>query len=134
MEKFGDGAFGGAYLSESDPVLMLGAVIFRTSKDHEAVVQVKEAAHVLGRHFLILGCFLVAVPALALAGLAQYTLEELVVLELVLDGITVVGAWLLQELLKMAVALSLARTVGHHDSVGVGVMPVLFLLLLLLLP
>jgi hypothetical protein len=47
-EKFGDGAFSGAYLSELDLVLTLGAVIFRTSRDLEAAVQVGEAARILG--------------------------------------------------------------------------------------
>jgi hypothetical protein len=38
-----------------------------------------------------------------------------------LDRVAVVGAWLLQELFEMVVvALSLARSVGRCDRVGVG--------------
>jgi hypothetical protein len=49
------------------------------------------------------------VPALALARLTQHALEKLAVLELVLDGIAMIGAWLFQELLEVVgVALSLA--------------------------
>jgi hypothetical protein len=48
-------------------VLALGAVVLRTSKGHEATVQVGECVPVLGRCTLLLGRLLVVVPALALA-------------------------------------------------------------------
>jgi hypothetical protein len=132
MEKFWNRAFGGAYLLELDLVLALGAVILRTSKDHEAAVWVREGVPVLSRRSLLLGRFLVMVPAIALAGLIQHPLEEFTILELVLEGVAVVGARLLQELLKMVVvALSLACSVGHCDRVGVGATSVPLLLLLL---
>jgi hypothetical protein len=70
---------------------------------------------------LIFGRLLVAVPSLALARMSQLALDELAVLELVLDGVTVISAWLLHELLEVVgVALSLARMVGRRDHVGVG--------------
>jgi hypothetical protein len=102
-------------------VLTLGAVILRTFKDHKAAVRVGEGVPVLGRRSLLLGHLLVAVPALALAGLTKYLLEELAILELVLDGVAVVGAPLLQELLEMVVvALSLACSVSRCDVLGLG--------------
>jgi hypothetical protein len=67
-----------------------------------------------------------------LARLTQYPLEELAILKLVLNGVAVVGPQLLQELLEMVVvALSLARSVGRCDRVGVGAMLIPHLLLLL---
>jgi hypothetical protein len=104
-------------------VLMLGAVILRTSEDHEAAILLGEAAPIHGRRPLIFGCLLIAVPALALARLTQHALEELAVLELVLDGVAVIGARHFQELLEVAgIALSLARGQpprpcwGWHDA------------------
>jgi hypothetical protein len=106
-------------------VLSLGAIVLRTSKDHEAAVRVKEGVPVLGRHSLLLGHLLVAVPTLALARLTQHALEKFVVLKLMLDGVVVVGARLLQELLEVVVvALPPARSVGRCDHVGVRVTPV----------
>jgi hypothetical protein len=95
VEKLGNRALGGAYFREADLVLAFGAVVLRTSKDHEAAIRVGEGAPILGWRSLLLGCLLVAVPALAPAGLTQHPLEELTVLELVLDGVAVVGARLL---------------------------------------
>jgi hypothetical protein len=67
-------------------------------------------------------------PTLALARLTQHALEEFAVLELVLDGVAVIGARLFQDMLEVAsVALTLARTVGRRDRVGVGAMPILLL-------
>jgi hypothetical protein len=94
-EKLGNRALGGAYLPEADLVLVLGAVILRTSKDHEAAVQFGEGVPVLGQCSLLLGRLLVVVPTLAPAGLTRHPLEELAILELVLDGVAVVGARLL---------------------------------------
>jgi hypothetical protein len=109
-------------------VLTLGAVILRTSKDHEVAIRVGEAAPVLGRCSLIFGGLLIAVPDLVLAGLTQHALEKLAVLELVLDRVVVIGARLFQELLEVVgVALSLARAVRHRDYIGVGMRSVLLL-------
>jgi hypothetical protein len=68
-EKFGNRAFGGAYLPKADLVLALGAIVLRTSKDHEAAVWVEEVVPVLGWRSLLLGRVLATVPALALAAL-----------------------------------------------------------------
>jgi hypothetical protein len=68
-EKLGNRVLRGAYLPDADLVLALGAVILRTSKDHEATVQVGEGVPVLGWRSRLLGCLLVAVSALAPAGL-----------------------------------------------------------------
>jgi hypothetical protein len=105
---------------------MLGVVVLKNSKDHEATVRVGETAPVLGQRSLIFRGLLIAVPTLTLAGLTQHALEKLIVLELVLDGVAVIGARFFQELLEVVgVALSLARAVGHHNRVGVGTMSVL---------
>jgi hypothetical protein len=119
----------GADFSEVDLVLTLGAVILRTSKDHEAAIRLREVATVLGWHPLIFGHLLVAVPALALGRLTKHAHEKFAVLELVLDRVAMIGASLFQELLKLVGdALSLARMVDHHDRVGVGTTPVLLFL------
>jgi hypothetical protein len=56
-------------------------------------------------------------------------LEKLAVLELVLDEVAVIGARLLQKLLELVgVAQSLARAVGSHNRVGVGMTPTFFFL------
>jgi hypothetical protein len=131
-EKLGNRDLGGTYLTKVYLVLALGAVVLRTSKDHEAAIRVGEGVPVLGRHCLLLGHLLVMVPALTPAGLTQHRLEELAILELVLDRVAMVGAWLLQELLEMVlVALSLARSVGRCNRIGVGATSVPLLLLLL---
>jgi hypothetical protein len=131
-EKLGNRALGGTYLSEVDLVLVLGAVVLRTSKDHEVAVRIGEGVLILGCHSLLLGHLLVAVPALAPTGLTQHPLKELAILELVLEGVAMVGAWLLQELLEMVVtALSLVHSVGRYDRIGVGATSVPPLLLLL---
>jgi hypothetical protein len=59
-EEHGDGVLGGADFPEADLVLTLGAVILRTSEDHEAVIQLGKAAPVLGWRLLVV------VPTLAL--------------------------------------------------------------------
>jgi hypothetical protein len=103
-------------------VLTLGAVILKTSENHEAAIRLGEAALILGWRLLI------AVLALALAMLTQHALEEFAVLELVLDGVAVIGARLFQELLEaVSAALSPARAVSRRDGVGVGTTPVLLL-------
>jgi hypothetical protein len=109
-------------------VLTLGAVVLRTTKDHEAAIRLREAATILGRRPLIFGCHFVAVPALALATLIQHVIEEFTDLELVPDRVALIGARLFQELLEVVdVALLLACAVGRHDCIGVGKMPVLLL-------
>jgi hypothetical protein len=71
-------------------------------------------------------------PNLALARLTQHLLEKLTILKLVLDGVAVVAAWLLQELLKVViVALSLAHSVSRCNCVGVVATSVPPLLLVL---
>jgi hypothetical protein len=54
MEKFGGTKLLVAHTPEADLVLALGAVILRTSKDHEAVVRVGEGVPILGQHSLLL--------------------------------------------------------------------------------
>jgi hypothetical protein len=68
MEELGNGAFGSADLLESFLVFMLGVVVLRTSKDHEAAIRVGEAAPILGRHSLIFGSLLIMIPTLRFLG------------------------------------------------------------------
>jgi hypothetical protein len=121
MEELRDGVPGGADFLEVDLMLTLGAVMLRPSEDHEVAIRLGEAAPILGRCPLIFWRLFVAVPSLALARMNQLALDELAVLELVLDRVTVIGAQLLHELLEVVgVALSLAGAVGRRDRVGVG--------------
>jgi hypothetical protein len=69
MEELGDKVHGSADFPESHLVLTLGAVVLTTSEDHEVAVWIEEAAPILGRRSLIFGDLLIAVHALALAGL-----------------------------------------------------------------
>jgi hypothetical protein len=109
-------------------VLTLEAVILRTTKDHEAAIRLRKSAIVLGWRTLIFGRLLIAVPSLSLARLTQHELQEFIVLELVLDGVAVIGARLFWELLEVVgIALSLASTVSHSDHFGVGTTPILLL-------
>ena len=95
----------------------------RIPKDHEAFLGVREAIFILARCASFLGRLLLAFPILWLGGLPQEAFEELVVLVEVFDGIGVVGAWTLHELVKvvrMALLGLLAHTVGHGDQSQVG--------------
>jgi hypothetical protein len=100
---------------------MLGAVILRTSEDHEAAIWLREAAPVLGRRLLIFGRLLIAVLVLALARLTRHALEELAVLELMLDGVVVIGAQLFQELLEVVgIALFLPTRLAVATVLGLA--------------
>ena len=87
-------------------------------KDHEAFLRVVEAIIILARRAFFLGHLLLAFPFLWLVGLPQEALKELVVLVEVLDGVGVVSAWTLHELVEV-VGLAqlglLARSVSHSD-------------------
>ena len=65
------------------------------------------------------GHLLFALPFLRLADLSQEVLEELAVLVEVLDGVGMVGAWALHELVEvveLALLGLLARMIGRGDQ------------------
>ena len=70
-------------------------------KDHEAFIEVREVVSILTHHASLLGYLLLAFPFLWLGGLPQEALEDLAVLVEVFDGIGVVGAWTLYELVEV---------------------------------
>ena len=82
-------------------MLALGVDGIGSPKDHEAFLEVGEAIFILARLASFLGCLLLAVPFLWLGGLPQEALEELIVLIEVFDGIGMVGAWTLHELVEV---------------------------------
>ena len=81
----------------------------------------------------MLGYCLLAFSFFRPVGLSQETLEELVVLVEVLDGVGVVGAWTILELVEvigLALLGLLARAIGRGDQRGVGLsVPILLVLL-----
>ena len=100
-------------------MLALGVDGVGSPKDHEALLGVRGAVFILTYRASFLGLLLLAFPFLWPGGLLQEALEELAVLVEVFDGIGMVGAWTLHELVEMVrlVLLGLlARTIGHGDQ------------------
>ena len=114
-------------------MLALGADGVGSPKDHDAFHGVEEAVPVLARRASILGCRLFAVSFFWPAGLSQETFEELIVLVDVLDGVGMVGAWAIYELVEV-VRQALLGLFAHATSYGdqrgvVQSAPVLFVLI-----
>jgi len=105
-------------------------------KDHEAFLGVGEAIIILAHHAFILGRLLLALPFLWLVGLPQEVLKELTFLVEVLDGVGVVGARVLHELVevvRLALLRLFARTIDSGDQSWVDrSAPILLVLLTLL--
>ena len=99
------------------PVLALGVDGVGSPKDHEAFLEVGEAVFILARRASFLGCLLLAYPFLWLGGLPQEALEVLVVLVEMFDGIGMVGAWTLHELVEV-VGLALLGLFAHAINSG----------------
>ena len=123
MKEGGDGHFGDARLSVVHFVLALGVHGIRSLKDHEAFLGVEKAIPILARHASFLGRCLLALSFFGSAGLSQKALEEFAVLVEVLNGVGVVGARVLHELVEV-VGLALqgpfASTIGSGDQSWVG--------------
>ena len=102
-------------------------------KDHEAFLEVGEVIFILARRASLLGRVLLAFPFLWLSGLPQEALQELTVLVEVFDGIGMVGAWTLHELVEvvgLALLGLLAHSVAHSNQNWVArSAPVLLVLL-----
>ena len=99
--KEGDGHFGDTRLSVAHFVLALGVDGIRSLEDHDAFLGVREAVPILSRHASFLGCCLLAFSFFRPASLSQKMLKELTVLVEVLDGISVVGAGAIHELVEV---------------------------------
>ena len=100
-------------------MLALGVDGVGSPKDHEALLEVREAIIIFARHASFLGRCLLALSFLWPASLSQKELEELIVLVEMLDGVGVVGAWTLHELVEvvgLALLGLLASVVGHGDQ------------------
>ena len=90
-------------------------------EDHDAFLRVGEAIPVLVRRASFLGCRLFAVSFFQPTGLSEETFEELAVLVEVFDGVGVVGARAIHELVKVvrqALLGLLARAVSCGDQRG----------------
>ena len=89
-----------------------------SSKDHEAFLGIGKAVPILARHASFLGRYLLALSFFRPTGLSQEALEELAVLLEVLDGVSVVGAGAVHELVKVVRQAQLgllAHMIGHDD-------------------
>ena len=82
-------------------VLALGADGVGSPKDHDAFLRVREVVPVLACCASFLGCRLFAVSFFRPIGLLQKTFEELAILVEVFDGVGVVGARAIHELIKV---------------------------------
>ena len=114
----GDDRLGGTCLSVAYLVLALGADGVGSPEDHDAFLGVGEAIPVLSRRASFLGCRLFVVSFFQPAGLSQEMFEELAVLVEVFDGVGVVGAWAIHELVEVVgqVLLGLlARAISCGD-------------------
>ena len=94
----GDDHLGGACLPIAYLVLAFGPDGVGSAKDHDAFIRVEETVSVLARRTSFLDCCLFTVSFFRPAGLSEETFEELVVLVEVFDGVGVVGAWAIHEL------------------------------------
>ena len=101
-------------------MLALGVDGIGSPKDHEAFLGVREAIIILAYHASFLGHLLLALPFLRLAGLSQKALEELAVLVEVLDGVGMVGAWALHELVEVVFSGSRDRGKAKRENHGEG--------------
>ena len=119
----GDDRLGGTCLSVAYLVLALGADGVESPEDHDAFLGVGEAIPVLSRRASFLGCRLFVVSFFQPAGMSQEMFEELAVLVEVFDGVGVVGAWAIHELVevvRLALLGLLAHAISCGDQRGVG--------------
>ena len=103
-------------------MLALGADGVGSPKDHDSFLGVRETVPVLACQASLLGCHLFAVSFFRPAGLSQETFDELAVLVEVFDGVGVVGAWAIHELVEVvrqALLGLVARAISYGDQRGV---------------
>ena len=117
-------------------MLALGVDGIRSPEDHEAFLRIRKAVPILACHASFLGRCLLALSFFWSTGLSQKALEEFAFLVEVLDGVGMVGAWTLHELVivvGLALLGLLARSVGCSDQSWVGRSASILLVLLALL-
>ena len=72
-----------------------------STEDHDAFLRVGEAIPILAHRASFLGCRLFVISFFRPAGLSQETFKELIVLVEVFDGVGMVGAWAIHELVEV---------------------------------
>ena len=103
-----------------------------STEDHDAFFRVAEAVPVLARRAPFLGCRLLAISFFRPTGLSQETFEELAVLVKVFDGVGMVCAWALHELVEVvqnALLGLLVHVISRGDQCKVGWSVTIFLVL-----
>ena len=98
-------------------MLALGVDGIGSPKDYEAFLRVGKAIIILACRASFLGHCLLALSFLWPADLPQKALEEFTILVEVLDGVGMVGAWALHELVEV-VGLALLGLLAHTISYG----------------
>ena len=91
-------------------------------EDHEAFLRIGKAIPILARHASFLGCCLFVISFFRPTGQSKETFEELTVLVEVFDGVGMVGAWAVHELVEVVRQPLLglpAHTISHGDHCGV---------------
>ena len=91
----------GVCLSVTYLLLTLGADGIRSPEDHDAFLRIEEVVPILARHASFLGCRLFVISFFRPAGLSHETFEELAVLIELFDGVGMVGAWAICELVEV---------------------------------
>ena len=103
------------------------------AEDHDALLRFGEAISILACRASFLGRRLFVISLLWPAGLSEEMFEELAVLEEVLDGVGMVGAWTVHELVEVVrqpLLGLLARAISRDDHRGVvRSVPILFVFL-----
>ena len=82
-------------------VLAFGPDDIGSAEDHDAFISVGETISILACRASFLGCRLFVVPFFWPVGLSLETFEELAVLVEVFDGVGVVSAWAIHELVEV---------------------------------
>ena len=89
-----------------------------STKDHDAFLRFGEAISILARRTSLLGWCLFAISLFQPTGLSEEMFEELIVPIEVFDGVGMVGAWAIHELVEVvrqALLGLLARAISCGD-------------------
>ena len=103
-------------------MLVFGLDGVGSTKDHDAFLAVGEAVPVLACCASFLGCRLFAISFFRPAGLSEEMFEELIVLIEVFDGVGMIGAWAIHELVEVVSPALLglfAHAISYGDQRGV---------------
>ena len=114
-------------------MLALGPNGVRSAEDHDAFLRVREDVPILACCAPFLSYRLLAVSFFWPAGMSQEMFKKLAVLVEVFNGVGVVGAWAIHELVEVvrqALLGLLARTISYCDQRGVGLLALIPLVLL----